>query len=72
MNDQQLTDEKVMLLIKAALDNNAAIIQQSSFLFGNTKYLKPHSLRRWEIQFRAQWRSYQKQVDEILGVTDDK
>ncbi len=68
MKDQpELTDEKIMLITKAALDNNAAIIQFCSFIYGHSKDIRESSRKQWHKQLKAQWKSYQKQVEDILS-----
>lgn len=70
IKDLELTDEQIMLLTKAALDNNAVIVQFSSQIYGLAKEVKVSQQKRWGDTFIKQWKSYQKQVNDILGIEE--
>lgn len=70
MDDNSLTDKQIMLLTKAALDNNAAIIQFSSQIYGLAKDVKPSHQKRWRDQFIKQWRKYDENVKDILNIEE--
>jgi len=62
----ELTDAQIMLLTKAALDNNAAIVQMSSQIYGLAGNAKPYQLKRWRDIFIEQWKDYNKSIQQIL------
>ena len=71
MNKPELTDEKIMLITKAALDHNAGIIQMSSILYSAFKDAPKHIRKRWEDEFHRAWKEYNKRVEGILEADDE-
>lgn len=64
LEEVTLTDTQIALLIKAALDNNAYLIQFASFVYGQD--FKPHVRKRIGNDFLKAWKNYEKIVKNIL------
>lgn len=69
--DNELTDTQIAGVIKAALDNNAAIVQYCSFIYGNSRDVKQSTRSEWHKALKKQWESYSKQVEKILSINEN-
>lgn len=63
----ELSDNQIALITKAALDNNAAIVQFCSFVYGTSRDVTRYTRKEWHKQLTKQWQEYQKQIDNILS-----
>lgn len=70
MESKELTDSEIVMLAKAALDHNAAIVQYCSFLFGVTGSMKSEHRKRCQSDITKAWDEYNKKVKEILKIDD--
>lgn len=66
-----LKDEQIAALVKAALDNNAAIVQYCALIYGNSRDVRESVRQKWHRSLLKQWQSYSKQVEEILEVSNE-
>ena len=66
MKDIELTDTQITLLIKGALEMNADIIATASQIFN--KELKPSSQKQVRRHFVNVYKTYNKQIADILGI----
>lgn len=62
--DVELTDTQIALMIKAALEFNATVISNASFVYG--QQFKPHTRKAFVKQFHTQCKEYQKQLERII------
>ena len=69
MRDIELTDTQIALLIKGALEMNAGIIATASQIFNQE--LKPHSQKQVRRHFVNVYKTYNKQIADILGIESD-
>ena len=69
MKDIELTDTQIALLIKGALEMNANIIATASQIFNQE--LKPHSQKQVRHHFVNVYKTYNKQIADILGIEND-
>lgn len=67
MNKELLTDTQIALIMKTALDNNAAIVQYCSFIYGNSRDVKNSLRQEWHRNLKKQWERYSDDINRILN-----
>lgn len=66
MKEELLTDTQIALIMKIALDHNAAIIGFCSLIYGEARNVKESSRKKWHSQMKKQWEAYQDNMNRIL------
>lgn len=66
MNKELLTDTQIALIMKTALDNNAAIVQFCSLIYGEARSVKESNRKKWHAQMKKQWERYAEDMNRIL------